>query len=76
MASHALLMIGCLESWNKDIGIVKRFSMTACASGWLNRDRAVVMAALANGSLVHMEITGEFAVFDVFQKSFNDLPMG
>jgi hypothetical protein len=63
VTSEALLMIGALHSRPQNFRFVKGLAMATVATGRLLGSWAIVMARLANGTLLAMKVLSQLVVF-------------
>jgi len=76
MALQALAVVGSHESWFENIFLVKGFAVAASTTRRFFRNRAVMVASLADRTLFHMKITRDVVFRYVFNQSLDDFPVG
>ena len=64
VTSEALLMIGALHSGSQNFRFVKGLAMATVATGGLLGSWAIMMARLANGTLLAMKVLSQLVVFN------------
>ena len=72
VTSEALLMIGALHARPQNLHFVKGLAMAAVATGRLLGSWAVMMARLANGTLLAMKVLSQLVVFSISYESPNN----
>jgi hypothetical protein len=75
MAADALPVICAVQSWNEELGLVKRLSMAVFAKRRSSSNRAVVMTSLTNNIFMAVEMSGDSASLYVTQQALYVTPV-
>ena len=72
VTSQALLMIGALHSRSQNLHFVKGLAMATVATGRLLGSWAIMMAGLANGTLLAMKVLSQLVVVNFSYEPANN----